>query len=593
MSLAVPSITIVPTLLLIGLAACGPGAVTDPPAETDPPDEECDPATAGGCEPPLAGACDPQPVPAGRTCVRWTPADGVRHLDPADTFDILVIDAGTEVRAAAGVWLVATQLHVNGAAAAPVVFLPLTEGVRWGGIWIPGFGSDTSRISHARIATAEHGIFATAPALIEDTHVEDIAWVGVFLRGGHLVRSIIEGAQAVGVSIGSNSHARMSDTDVRGSGHGISLTACIRCSLVISGGTIENNTGDGVRTEFIPFHGGTVIFESPVRITGNAGYPLVVPLISMRGVMNDVAARSNLLGNGGDTVIAYAGSTWGDQQVPPGDLNIARALPFRVVLLPCHTALPLMTMEAGASLTVESDDCFGPVGGWPVPVSYGTPSEPVTITGIRARLGLVRQGADTVFVRHARFRNIRLASAETPVVMEDVELDSSSLAISASGSRVARLRSSGGGFIGLYDYQQAAAITLGADVSLEQVLIEGSLLHGLHINGGSPVVSGCTIRGSAGHGVWVEQGTVRIEQCSLEGNAGHGIHNSTPDTVHARNNWWGDPMGPNGSSGDGVDGPVWYEPFLTAPPAANAQAFTLYQPCCRTTIMRIRNGGIG
>ena len=557
MTLPLPSIAIVPAVLLVVLTAC------DQPAVTDPSDE-CNPAGADGCEPPPAAACDPQQVPQGRNCVRWTPAEGVRLLSPADTFDILVIDAGTEVRAAAGVQLVASKLDINGTAAAPVQFLPLTDGVRWGGIETPGYGTDTSTIRYARIETAEHGIVATAPAIIENTHIEDIAGVGVVLHGGHLVRSIIEGAQEAGIAIGSDSHASLSDTDVRGSGDGIRVL-CLRCRLHISGGSIEDNTGDGMRTSFGDTRSGTVIFESPVRITGNAGYPLVVPLVSMRGVMNDVAARANLLGNGRDTVIAYAGSTWGAQHVPPGDLTIARALPFRVVLS-CTAGLPLMTMEAGASLTVESRGCAGPVGVWPVPVTHGTAAEPVTIAGINAVLSFVQQGADTVFVRHARFTNIRLVSAETPVVIEDVELDSSSLVINAHGSRVARLSSRGAGSTGFFEYQQEAAITLGADVRLEHLLIEGALHHGLHVDGGSPVVNMCTIRGNAGHGVWVEQGTLRIEQCTLEGNAGYGIHNSVPDTVQAPNNWWGDPAGPRGSSGDGIDGPVRYVPFLTAPP---------------------------
>ncbi|HSK17611.1 MAG TPA: right-handed parallel beta-helix repeat-containing protein [Longimicrobiales bacterium] len=573
MTLPIPSITLVSIILLVALAACdsGQGAVTDPP------DDECSPDTADACEPPPVAACAPQQVPQGRSCVRWTPADGARLVNAADTFDILVIDAGTEVRAAAGVRLVASQLHVNGTAAAPVRFLPLTEGVRWGGIETPGYGADTSTIRYARIETAEHGVVATAPALIENTHVKDVTGVGVVLHGGHLIRSVIEGAQDAGVAIGSNSHARLSDTDVRGSGDGIRVL-CVRCRLFIGGGSIDNNAGDGVRTAFGDMRSGTVFFESPVRITGNAGYPLVVPLTSMRGVMNEVAARNNLLGNGRDTVIAYAGSTWGAQYVPDaeGDLTIARALPFRVTL-PCLAALPLMTMEAGASLTVESYDCGGPWGAWPVPVSYGTPTEPVTITGINAMLGLVRQGADTVFVRHARFTNVLLLSAETPVVMEDVELDSASLVITAVGSRVTRLSSIGGGRTGAYEYQQQAAITLAGDVRLAQVLIEGALHHGLHIDGGSPVVSACTIRHNTGHGVWVEQGTVRIEQCSMEGNAGYGIHNSTPDTVQAPNNWWGDPTGPRGPTGNGVDGPVRYDPFLTAPPGHSAFVSALHR----------------
>lgn len=97
-------------------------------------------------------------------------------------------------------------------------------------------------------------------------------------------------------------------------------------------------------------------------------------------------------------------------------------------------------------------------------------------------------------------------------------------------------------------------------------------------------MSDCGIRRNGGHGVWVEQGTVRIEQCSLEDNAGYGIHNSTPDTVPAQHNWWGDPAGPRGSSAKGIDGPVRYEPFLVAPPASLRATF-----CVR--LVRCDGGG--
>jgi hypothetical protein len=48
--------------------------------------------------------------------------------------------------------------------------------------------------------------------------------------------------------------------------------------------------------------------------------------------------------------------------------------------------------------------------------------------------------------------------------------------------------------------------------------------------------------------------------------------NVTPDTVDARDNWWGDPAGPLGPGGDGVAGNVVYEPWRSEPVPLNAQA---------------------
>ena len=550
-------------LFLAAFPACLPVlAACDGRDMVGPPEEECDPASGIGCDAPVGVACDPQLVPAGRSCERWTAANGPYELIRTDTFDILVIDAGTEVRAAADVSLVAAKLLIEGTAAEPVLFRPLVAGARWGGIATPGFGADTSVVRHARIESAACGIMATAPAEIADTHVTDVAGVGVVLHGGSLVRSVIDGAEAAGVLIGSNSHARIENTTVRGSGSGIGLP-CVRCYVHVSGGRIEHNTGNGIWTTFGDPRTATVIFETPVRIAGNGGYPLIVALVSLRGVMSTTEAQNGLVGNGRDTIVAFAGTTWGSTLVPEGDITLRSVLPLRVQLA-CPGALPHMVMEAGSSLMVESGGCIGPWGVTPLPLLLGTPADPVSVRGDGATLGLTRPGNDTVHVRNAQFHSIRLATVDQPVNLQDLELESSTLVITSAGSRMSRVRTTGGGRTGLYEYQQEAAVTLGADVRMAHTIIEDSRHHGLHILGGDPVVTDCAIRGSAGHGVWVEQGTLRIERCNLTSNTGNGLHNSVPDTVQATSNWWGDPTGPRGPNGDGVDGPVRYVPFLTA-----------------------------
>ena len=547
-------------VLILALASCEPAGPS-----VDQTGEECDPATGEGCEPPVAAACGPYVVPPGRTCVRWT-SPGPYDVTASATFDILVIDAGTEVRAAPGAELVATRFIIEGTAAEPVILGPLVDGEPWGGLVIPGepwgVSADTSLIRHARIRNAATGIHALGFMQVEDTRVEESAGMGIYLSDGELVRVMVDGADGSGVGIGSNSGPRIEDTVVRNAVTGIELD-CLRCGLTISGGAVEDNTGDGIRTSMGSQTGGTVIFESPVRITGNGGYPLVVPLVSMRGVMSDAAARNGLLGNGRDTIIAGGGSSWFASDVPDGEIRIAKTLPFRVRLA-CPGWLEPLVMEAGASLTVDAGGCPGPAGG-PFPTLLGTAVEPVRITGVNATLALLGQDDDTVFVRHARFAGVRLMSGEIPVVMEDVALASSTLVLEAGGSRIARVRSAGGGATGPFEHQQEAAITLGGDVQMEDAVIEDALYHGLRISGGHPIVTGCVIHRSGANGVWVQSGRLRIELCILEHNTSYAIHNSTPDSVQAPNNWWGDPAGPYGPDSDGIDGPVMYQPPLESP----------------------------
>lgn len=75
----------------------------------------------------------------------------------------------------------------------------------------------------------------------------------------------------------------------------------------------------------------------------------------------------------------------------------------------------------------------------------------------------------------------------------------------------------------------------------------------------------CEISSSGRHGIVVSPpafgapiGTqgVYASFCNLFGNRGDAIHNQSSITVGAGSNWWGDPAGPLGASGDGTSGNV-------------------------------------
>jgi hypothetical protein len=58
---------------------------------------------------------------------------------------------------------------------------------------------------------------------------------------------------------------------------------------------------------------------------------------------------------------------------------------------------------------------------------------------------------------------------------------------------------------------------------------------------------------------------VRINDCNIHGNAGVGLRNLAAAPVDARNNWWGDPLGPDGPDGDGIAGNIEFQPFRVQP----------------------------
>jgi hypothetical protein len=90
--------------------------------------------------------------------------------------------------------------------------------------------------------------------------------------------------------------------------------------------------------------------------------------------------------------------------------------------------------------------------------------------------------------------------------------------------------------------------------------------HPLHIAGPHVRVSDCDVSHSPGDGIVADSADgVVVWDCDIQDNAGVGLRNTAADTVDARHNWWGDPAGPFGPAGDGVAGPVDFEPFRTAP----------------------------
>jgi hypothetical protein len=466
---------------------------------------ESPPCTA---EPPQ---CETPPCP-----VVWRPSGNPHRVDAIVQADHLVIEAGTVVEFGPAGGLKLITLEINGAAESPVQLRASSEGGQWRGIDIGPFGSGVIR--HA----------------------------------------LIDGG---GIVVG-NSAFRVEHTTIRrAAGPGIWLGR--RTVMYIRGGVIEDNGGTGITTLFEWFHGSTVVFEEAVRITRNGGYPLAVPLVSLRGPLSEEHTQAMLTGNARDTIRVFVASTWGSHR-PTGDIILRSTLPVHAEL-ECGGAstLPSLTMLPGSELVLSGRDCTPSLSGPRfLPEIAGTANDPVMIRG--GGLTLTLPAVDTAHVRHARLADLKIRSGATPLVIEDSDLDSVTLLLTARGSRIARVRSARGGSLPSPDSVQAA-VTLGSSTRMEHTLLEDARYDAVLVTGDDVVISNCTIRGSAGHGVRVEQGSARVEHCNLEANTGDGVHNVTTNIIDARYNWWGDAAGPLGASGDGVSANVLSEPYATAP----------------------------
>ncbi|MCB0116406.1 MAG: hypothetical protein KDD84_20050, partial [Caldilineaceae bacterium] len=129
-------------------------------------------------------------------------------------------------------------------------------------------------------------------------------------------------------------------------------------------------------------------------------------------------------------------------------------------------------------------------------------------------------------------------------------------------------------------FQPDSRIDLRGDGSqLAYVVLDG--LSGepgaLNVYANTPTLAWLTIRNSLNHGLYVEDGgALAVHNSIFQDNDDHGVFNNTPaQPVDATGNYWGALSGPfhptlNPSAvGDSVSDGVLFEPWLTAPPAAD------------------------
>jgi hypothetical protein len=493
----------------------------------------------------------------------WTAADAPHHLPDGLVLRALVtIQAGAVVCVGPGAKIetapvtapAETGIVAEGSAADSIVFAPRQTGAVWGGI--EAFQPDQRiELSHVRIEDAAIGLsVVNGTSQVESSHFRRITNTAITFStvDARVIDTVVEDADAgIRPTYGTVTIRRTAIRDAR---FGIVGS---RGTVILDDVRIEGADGTAIALgdEVSP----SVLHEaSDVIITGGNGRPFAGNAAAA-ALLADPALGNDITGNANDTILI---SRYNEAD---GDVVVRAGTPWRAPDGLSLAGSGSLHLEPGAVLVVHPGT-FGLSLGVPL-VARGTADAPVTLiaTGSapdsrRAFLG--GPTASPNVIEHATIQGMILSS------------DSAALHVDASrfvdgGGLELRVPDSHVRTTTFDDAADSAAIVLAAsDVTVHDVVIRSALGHGIRVDSAGAAVSDCGVTGSAGDGILVRTATgVTIHDCDLEANGGGGVRNVDSATLDARFNWWGDPAGPTGPTGDGVAGPVQFVPFRLAPVA--------------------------
>lgn len=494
----------------------------------------------------------------------WRAAAGL-HLvaDTLTVTDSLTIEAGVEVCTGPGAVLTFRTAHGTlaavGTASHPIRFRPadgahpdfvVTSDATQGGPSVR-LSNVEAEHTYVRLGTAAHvGIDASRLGAVSAGYLSDVAVTGSVLGGA---------------AIWSYAGMSLTSTLVRGGPVGCSWRS--RISLI--GVRVEGSPSAGLEMGApVAFWGRDCTVQlAGIRLVGNASIATLDSNTAL-GLLSQPGIADSLRGNLTDTVrVSYGGaaSAYGSERVVPG-----------YVLLVAPSGLPFgaagtLRLEAGARLILggQYPSSLGRVQ------ALGTAAAPVRLTYLDLVPSSFRQWyvavggspAEPSVLRHMQVSGWGIQADTGHTVLVD------SSHFSGGGGMV--LRGAGSSITGsvVEDATDTAAIVLAGDgAQLRQTIVQRSAGAGsiggagIRIDAANVVIDSCEVSGSAADGIRVTAGSgIRISHCNLVGNAGAAINNLSGTQVDARDNWWGDPDGPNVPGASRVLGNVLYTPWATSP----------------------------
>lgn len=486
----------------------------------------------------------------------------------------LTIDPGAMVCNGAGARIVVVYpsgvLTAHGTAAAPITFTAINASQPWEGILArsvpcPSCQLQPSLLSNALLEYARNAVIGPGVIRVDSSHFRQIRCVATDVAV--LMHSTIDTAgidRCTAVMMGSVSTNVGVDSfvmnTIRGSGgvglgfytKGLSTSGQAGGKIVLQGGRIENSQSTGLY--FDSHYVGDILIDArPLRILGSRGNPVNAPLPIVLHLWPTRSAQDSLLDNPNDTLVVWGIAVSGEMVARPG--VTWRFEPNIHLVYHELGAATSLRIEPGGYFAAGSTNSIRLSGAFE---SAGTASQPARISGGFIRL-LCESACRARNTSYTWFDNVYL-SADANRTFDHLTATNSAIDF-GQGSQITNSVLSGS------NPAISTSLSIRSDTRIDSTVIRDSKHTGLVLSGDNITITNSTITGNEGNGVSVNGGTnVQIHNSVFENNVGVGVSGGQSNPVDARFNWWGDPAGPMGPSGDGVSGNVDFSGFLTVKP---------------------------